>query len=146
MPARILFFSESVTHDELMYRYKKKQKQKQKQFRVSRFNYLHRDVIFSVGLLNVFTLIKQHKPCNPNVPFLPHQMLTCYHRREAIRELIHSEGQTVVTGAVGNPCCVSVSAGSHAAGQTSLWRSCPQARIRPWSWRGREISTHCVLN
>lgn len=26
LPARMLFFSESVTHDELMYRYKKKKK------------------------------------------------------------------------------------------------------------------------
>ena len=143
LPARMLFFSESVTHDELMYRYKKK---KQKQFRVSSFNYLHRDVTFSMGLLNVFTLIKQHKPCNPNTPFLPHQMLTCYHRREVISELIHSEGQTVVTGDAGSPCCVSVPAGSHTADQMCLWRSCPQASIRPWFWRCREISTYCMLN
>ena len=99
-----------------------------------------------MGLLNVFTLIKQHKPCNPNTPFLPHQMLTCYHRREVISELIHSEGQTVVTGDAGSPCCVSVPAGSHTADQMCLWRSCPQASIRPWFWRCREISTYCMLN
>ena len=121
-------------------------KKKKKQFRVSSFNYLHRDVTFSMGLLNVFTLIKQHKPCNPNTPFLPHQMLTCYHRREIISELLHSEGQTVVTGDAGSPCCVSVPAGSRTADQTCLWRSCPQASVRPWFWRCREISTYCMLN
>ena len=92
-------------------------------FRVSGFNYLHKDVISSMGLLNVFTLIKQHKPCNPNIPFLPHQMLTCYHRCESLGSCCPVK-DTVVTGDVGNRCCVSVSAGSR----------CPQASIRPWFW------------
>ena len=81
---------------------------KKKKFRFSGFNYLHRDVISSMGLLNVFTLIKQHKPCNPNIPFLPHQMLTCYHRCESLGSCCPVK-DTVVTGDVGNRCCVSVS-------------------------------------